>query len=155
MQTDSLLLEVVDRRIEWYEDKLIAESKIAQLCGDFEETLCGFAELFRLICELNEVWREDVFSAITPYSPDFDAKVKAVFERWLACDGKIQNLLVFFEGHGYEGGVKGASEYRRFVKVARKTVAEWTSPQVATALGFHAIVMNKDESKALRSILAG
>lgn len=149
----NLVMEVVDRRFEWYEEKLMRESKIAQMCGEFEETLCGFVELFRFIEELNEAWREDVFTAVISYSNEFDAKMKGLYERWIASDAKIQSLLTFFEDQGYSNGVKGASEYRRVLGVATQTIAEWESPRVSTTLGCLAVVLDQEESKAFRELL--
>jgi hypothetical protein len=152
MQTD-IFLNTVDRRLDAYE-KWLQEHKIAQLCHEFEETLCGYIELFQFISSMADEWRDDVFRGEIEYCPTLDSRIKSLFERWVGCDQMIQNLLTFFEGQGYDGGVQGASKYREALKEAKQIIAEWTAPSLSGSIALHTVTLNQEQGEALRRLLA-
>ena len=154
MATELLLLEAVDHRIDDYEEQWLVESKVAQLCIDFEESLAGFLEIFKLLRAIDSSWRHDVFTDIKQRCPATDRAIKKLYERWLAVSQVSEEILTFFEGQSYEGGIRGAIKLRQCVKNVQDILARWKPSEVSAAIGHHKVNLDKAQSKKFRELLA-
>src|SRR5438045_2682282 len=102
MDTDNLLLEVVDNRMKDYEETWLKEHRVADFCYQFEEELAGFLELFRFVTTLDARWREDIFSGAKTYPVEMEKWIRSFLQRWLAPASTIDDLIEFFESQQYK-----------------------------------------------------
>jgi hypothetical protein len=153
MATNQWAMRVVNRRIKSYEDEdWKRDYEVATRCWRFEQKLGGFIELFHFICEVNDLWREDVYGGIIEPETELNATVKDVFDKWLAICATIDRHLIFFEGQSFDGGVERAEEYRECVRTARSIRSNWKEPQIATAIGCRHILLDKEQSDWFRRL---
>jgi hypothetical protein len=153
MATDYSFLEVVDDRLEEYQEQWLRDHKVAQLCCEFEEQLAGFLELFRMVSAVNSAWRKDVFTNTKPFDAGIDAAIKSLYKKWLSVDSEIQDAIAFFEGQGYAEGVVGALRYKQYARSCRNVIDYWKAPEVSPAIGHHQIRLNKDQSEKFFALL--
>ncbi len=162
MGENLLFLEVVDHRIdehtekcrETHQEKWLVEYEVAQACLDFEECLGGFLEIFRMISDFNQSWRQNVFTGRKSPCAEAEAGIKALFEKWLGAESVFRDVLTFFEGQNYSEGVRGVGKYRQYLKAARITLAEWKSPELSPAIGHHRVALNAEQSNKFRALLS-
>jgi len=147
--------EVVSRRIEACEHE-VEEWKVAyeeaQRCRHFERWLARAVELFRVIRELDETWRANVFRGVEPFKPEDYQNMTDLYTRWLGLYDLMAPKLQHYEEQ-YRDGVEGAEEYRQCCAEAREILATSEPPTLSKAIGLREQSISHQASSKIREML--
>jgi hypothetical protein len=154
MAANEIFIDIMNERIDDYEETWKKEYEVAELCWEFEQQLGGYVELYRCIFNHKKRWSQSVFSGEIPYTTELERSIKALFERWLSLAGQVDLCLDYFEDQQFDGGVKGAEAYRGFVSSAKHVLATWRQPALSAAIGLRRVVLTEEQSVKFRELLS-
>jgi hypothetical protein len=143
----------VYRQLEAYEETWTGDHKQAMACRDWEDAIAVGINIFRMLAEREQAWREQVFRGVTDFTADDNLDHQARFGSWLATTkdvlaGALPELEKRF------GIVQGAVELRRCVELAETILREWQPPRLSRAVGLREMTLSPEAARELDHILA-
>jgi len=140
--------------LEAYEESWKSDHGEAMDCRDWEDAIAIGINIFHMIQERDEAWREQVFRGTTLLSDEDNIDHLGRYARWLETTREVlaENLP------GLEarfGSVAGANELRLCAERAERIVSEWQPPKLSAAVGLREITLSREAAAEFERILQG
>jgi hypothetical protein len=142
----------VYRQLEAYQDTWTHDHNEAMACRDWEDAIAVGSNIFQMLRERENAWRDQVFRGVLAYSEEDNLDHKTRFTDWLATTRQVlADVLHVLEKRF--GQVQGATDLRRFAELAEKSLREWQPPRIAQAIGLREMTLTPEAAAELDRIL--
>jgi hypothetical protein len=124
----------VYRQLEAYDEVWKRDHDEAIACHEWEDALAVGVNIFHMLREREESWREQVFRGATPFSDDDNHDHQRRFADWLDTTRPVlAEILPELEKRF--GTIEGASKLRDCAALAKQILLQWQAPRLSTAIG--------------------
>ena len=124
----------VYRQLEAYGETWKRDHDAAMACRDWEDAIAIGVNIFHMLQEREQAWRDEVFRGAIPYSEDDNLDHQTRFAGWSETTREVlAEILPILEKRF--GMVAGADELRRCAQLAEAIVSRWQPPRLAAAVG--------------------
>jgi hypothetical protein len=101
---------------------------LAEKRGVFQLHLRSYLSLFNLIGEENDGWRLAVARGEEEYSPEADAAIKDLYQKWLSLSDRIRQKMEFYGRHGAPFEKQYHTDLRLYTDEAGRVLGGWKRP---------------------------
>ncbi len=143
----------VYRQLEAYEETWKRDHTEAMACRDWEDALAVGINIFHMLQERAQVWRDQVFRGTTAYAEEDNLDHQTRFANWLDTTREVLTQ-VLPELEKRFGAVEGAPELRKCAELAEKILAEWQPPRLSRAVGLREMTLSPEAAAEMDSVLA-
>jgi hypothetical protein len=138
----------VGRQLEAYEEVWKKDHAEAMACRDWEDAIAIGINIFHMLQEREQSWREQVFRGVLTFSEDDNLDHRGRFADWLDTTREVlAETLPNLEKHF--GAVEGAGELRRCAERAERILSEWQPPRLSQAVGLREMVLTPEAADEL------
>lgn len=138
----------VQRQLEAYEEAWKKDHAAAMACRDWEDAIAIGINIFHMLQEREQSWRDQVFRGVLLFSEEDDRDHKGRFANWLATTKEIlAETLPELEKRF--GTVEGAGELRRCFEVAERALLAWQPPRLSQAVGLREMTLTSEAAADL------
>jgi hypothetical protein len=143
----------VYRQLEAYGEAWKRDHSEAMACRDWEDAIAVGINIFHMLQEREQVWRDQVFRGAIPYAEDDNLDHQSRFANWLETTKEVlaEDLP---ELEKRFGEVEGARELRTCAELAEKILLEWQPPRLSRAVGLREMTLSPEAAAELDRILA-
>jgi hypothetical protein len=143
----------VYRQLEAYEETWKSDHKEAIACRDWEDAIAVGINIFHMLAEREQAWRDQVFRGATPYSEDDNLDHQTRFANWHDTTKEVlAEILPELEKRF--GMVEKALELRGCAELAEQILQGWQPPQLSRAVGLREMMLSAEAAAELDRILA-
>jgi predicted anti-sigma-YlaC factor YlaD len=142
----------VYRQLEAYEESWKQDHKEAMACRDWEDAIAVGINIFHMLQEREQVWRDQVFRGALPYSEEDNLDHQARFASWLDTTRQVvAEILAGLEKRF--GTVGGAAELRACADRAETILRKWEAPRLSAAVGLREMTLSPESAAELDRVL--
>ncbi len=142
----------VQRQLEAYEESWKRDHTQAMACRDWEDAIAIGVNIFRMLQEREQSWREQVFRGTLAYSEDDNLDHQGRFADWLNTTREVlADILPELEKSF--GAVGGAKELRRCAEIAERTLDGWQPPRLSPAVGLREMTLTPEAAAELDRVI--
>ncbi len=153
MSTTAKRRSPVYRQLEAYEESWKKDHDEAMACWEWEDAIAVGINIFHMLCEREDVWRDQVFRGVMVHTEDDDLDHRTRFSNWLATTNEVlADVLPSLETRF--GLVKGAPELRERAQAADQILRAWRAPRLSQAVGLRDMTLTPEAAAQLDCILA-
>ena len=142
----------VYRQLEAYEETWKRDHSEAMACRDWEDAIAVGINIFQMLQEREQAWRDQVFRGVVPYSENDNLDHQTRFANWLDTTREVLTE-VLPELEKRFGVVEGAPELRRCAELAEKILREWQPPRLSRAVGLREMTLSPEAATELDQII--
>jgi hypothetical protein len=143
----------VQRQLEAYEEFWKKDYAEAMACRDWEDAIAIGINIFHMLQEREQSWREQVFRGVLPLSEEDDFDHRGRFADWLDTTKEVlAETLPELEKRF--GAVEGADELRRCAELAERILLAWQLPRLSMAVGLREMTLPPEAAAELDRIIA-
>jgi hypothetical protein len=143
----------VDRQLEAYEETWKRDHTQAMACRDWEDAIAVGINIFRMLAEREQAWRDHVFRGTTDFSEKDNLDHQARFANWLATTKEVLEQVLPELEKGF-GKVEGAPELRRCLELAENILRAWQPPRLSRAIGLREMQLSTEAASELDQLIA-
>ena len=130
----------VYRQLEAYEESWKQDHDEALACRGWEDAIAVGINIFHMLREREQAWRDQVFRGAIPYADEDDLDQRTRFADWLATTREVlAGSLPALEQRF--GAVTGAAELRACAEQAEAVFREWQPPRLSMAVGLREMTL--------------
>jgi hypothetical protein len=143
----------VYRQLEAYEEAWKCDHRDAMECRDWEDAIAIGINIFHMLAELQQAWREQVFRGAILFSEDDNLDHQTRFANWLDTTKEVlADVLPGLEKRF--GMVEKAPELRKCTELAEQILRGWQPPRLSQAVGLREMMLSAEAAAELDRILA-
>ena len=140
-------LSPIDRQLEAFGEPWQREPDEAR---DGEDMIVVGNNLFLMLREREEAWRDQVFRGATTFSPEDDADQRERYSRWLEATERTLSTM------GQSAGtIAGGERLRGRVAEANRILENWHSPSLSSAVGLREMTLSAESADELDQLISG
>jgi hypothetical protein len=152
MNTDEKHRSPVYWQLAAYEEGWKRDHQRAMACRDWEDAIAVGINIFHMLREREDVWRDQVFRGTTAHSEDDNLDYRTRYLNWLETTNALL-VHVLPELKGQFWAVDAACELRQCAEHAEKTLSEWQPPRLSMAVGLREMTLTPEAAAELNHIL--
>jgi hypothetical protein len=138
----------VGRQLEAYEESWHKDHTQAMACRDWEDAIAVGINIFRMLREREQSWRDQVFRGALAFSEDDNLDHQGRFADWLdTTRGVLATTLPELEKRF--GAVEGAEELRQCFEWAEGIIEGWQPPRLSSAVGLREMTLTPEAAAEL------
>jgi hypothetical protein len=120
----------------------------AMNCRDWEEAIALGLSLYQFHREREELWREQVYRGVVPFSDQDDETYRIQLKGWLeVADEVLRDCLPGLEREF--GTVEGAAQLRSDAADARIRLDQWSPPRITQSIGLREMTLSPEAAAQL------
>ena len=120
----------------------------AMNCRDWEEAIAFGLSLYQFHREREELWREQVYRGVVPFSEQDDETYRIQLKGWLeVADEVLRDSLPDLEREF--GVVEGAAQLRSDAADARIRLDQWAPPRITRSIGLREMTLSPEAAAQL------
>src|SRR5947209_2352461 len=142
----------VHRQLAAYGESWKQDHAEAMACRDWEDAIAVGINIFGMLREREQAWRDQVFRGAVPFSDDDNLDHLARFGHWLETTREfLADILPGLEKRF--GAVEGIDELHRCAQLAEKVVLQWQPPRLSAAVGLREITLSPEAAAELDRLI--
>lgn len=142
----------VYRQLEAYGESWRKDHDEAMACWDWEDAIAVGINIFRMLREREDSWREQVFRGTRDYTEDDNQDHRARFAAWLdTTEGLLTDNLPQLETRF--GKVEVADELRRCRDQVVTILREWQPPRLSMAVGLREMTLTPEAAAEFNRLI--
>lgn len=143
----------VYRQLEAYEGTWKRDHDAAMACRDWEDAIAVGINIFHMLREREQTWRDQVFRGVLAYSEDDNLDQQSRFATWLDTTKQVlAETLPALEQRF--GRVEAAADLRQCAETAEDLLREWQPPRLSSAVGLREMELSPEAAAELDHLLA-
>jgi hypothetical protein len=152
MSTTGKSRSPVYRQLEAYEESWKKDHDEAMDCRDWEDAVAVGINIFRMLREREQTWRDQVFRGALAFSEGDNRDHQERFANWIATTKEFftENLPILEKQFG---AIQGVSELRRCEESAESTLRQWQPPRLSTAVGLREMTLSYESAAEMDRLL--
>jgi len=139
-------LSPIDRQLEAFAEPWPHERNEPTDSRDGEDMIAVGNNLFPMLRDREEAWRDEVFRGAVPFSSEDDLDHRERYTRWLEASEQTLSGI---------GPSVGAAQLRTRVAEAKRLLESWQSPRLSSAVGLRDMTLSAESAAELEELLAG
>ncbi len=143
----------VYRQLEAYGETWKRDHNEAMACRDWEDAIAVGVNIFHMLQEREQAWRDQVFRGAIAFSEDDDLDHRTRFANWLDTTKEVL-AEVLPELETRFGAVEGAAALRSCAALTEKVLLEWQPPRLSRAVGLREMTLSPEAAAELDRLLA-
>jgi hypothetical protein len=138
----------VYRQLEAYAESWKQDHDEALACRGWEDAIAVGINIFHMLREREQAWRDQVFRGAIPYSEEDNLDQRARFADWLDTTREVlaESLPALEQRFG---AVAGAAELRACAQRAEAILREWQPPRLSAAVGLREMTLSPEAAAEL------
>lgn len=142
----------VYRQLEAYGESWKRDHSEAMACRDWEDAIAVGINIFHMIRDREQAWRDQVFRGVMPFSEEDNLDHLGRFAEWLDTTRKVlaETLPRLEERFGT---IEGAAELRACAQEAETVVREWQPPRLSAAVGLREMALSPEAAAELDRLI--
>jgi hypothetical protein len=143
----------VYRQLEAYGESWKLDHDQAMACRDWEDAIAVGINIFHMLRDREQVWRDQVFRGVIPYSEDDNLDHQARFANWLRTTKQFltENLPHLEKRFGT---VEGSAKLHEYAGSVDQLISDWKPPQLSMAIGLREMTLTAEAAAELDRLLA-
>jgi hypothetical protein len=142
----------VYRQLEAYGESWTKDHDAAMACRDWEDAIAVGINIFQMLREREQSWRDQVFRGVLPYSEEDNLDQQRRFGDWLRTTREVLTETLPRLEQRF-GTVEGATELRACAEQAEAIVQNWQSPRLARAVGLREMTLSPEAAAELDRLI--
>lgn len=140
-------LSPIDRQLEAFGEPWQLEPEEAR---DGEDMIVVANNLFLMLKEREEAWRDRVFRGAVAFSPEDDSDHRDRYSRWLEATERILSTV----GRSADT-IAGDGQLVSRVAEVKRSLEDWQSPRLSSAVGLREMTLSVESAAELDRLLSG
>jgi hypothetical protein len=143
----------VYRQLEAYGESWKRDHNEAMACRDWEDAIAVGINIFHMLQEREQAWRDQVFRGVITFAEDDNLDHQSRFANWLETTKEVlaEDLPDLEKRFGV---VEAAAELRKCAELAEQILREWQPPRLSRAVGLREMTLSPEAAAELDHILA-
>ena len=142
-------LSPIDRQLEAFGESWQSESNKAMDSRDGEDMIAVGNNLFLMLKEREEEWRDRVFRGVAAFSPEDDSDHRERYSRWI--EATERSLETFGPS---VGSVTGNTQLRDRLAEVKRYLETWQSPRLSAAVGLREMTLTPESAAELDQLIS-
>jgi len=142
----------VYRQLEAYDEVWKRDHAAAMACRDWEDALAIGVNMFHMLREREESWREQVFRGTRDYAEDDNRDHLARFAAWQDTTAEVLTTILP-QLEAQFGKIEAADELRRCADEVARILREWQPPRLSMAVGLREMTLSPEAAAEFKRIL--
>ncbi|HYV37982.1 MAG TPA: hypothetical protein VE988_20015 [Gemmataceae bacterium] len=142
----------VYRQLEAYGESWKKRHAEAMACRDWEDAIAVGINIFHMLREREQAWRDQVFRGIVPFALEDNQDHQGRFRNWLATTRDVlADSLPQLESRF--GTVEGAAKLRECAALAENVISAWAPPRLSMSVGLRDMTLSPEAANRLDEML--
>ena len=141
-------LSPIDRQLEAFGEPWQLEQDEARDSRDGEDMIAVANNLFHMLREREEAWRDQVFRGEAAFSSEDDLDQRERYTRWLDATERTLSTI------GQSAGTAGVGQLFGRVEEAKRILEDWQSPRLSSAVGLREMTLSAESAAELDQLLS-
>ena len=142
----------VYRQLEAYGESWKRDHYQAMACRDWEDAIAVGINIFQMVREREQAWRDHVFRGVRAFSEDDNLDHQTRFANWLDTTREVlADILPQLEQRF--GAVEGAAQLRACAELAERIVLEWQPPRLSMAVGLREMTLSPEAAAEFKRMI--
>ena len=142
-------LSPIDRQLEAFGEPWQLEQDEARDSRDGEDMIAVANNLFHMLREREEAWRDQVFRGVAAFSPEDEFDHRERYTRWLEV---TERTLLTIGQSVVEIAV--AEQLRSRIAEAKRILENWQSPRLSLAIGLREMTLSAESAAELDQLIS-
>jgi len=140
------------RQLQAYEESWKHHHAEAMVCREWEDAIAVGINIFHVLQEREQAWRDQVFRGTVPFSAEDDLDHRVRFANWLDTTREVlaRSLPELEKRFGV---VEGSEELSRCAERAEQIVHNWQPPALSSAVGLREMTLTPEAAADLDKVL--
>jgi hypothetical protein len=135
----------IDRQLEAFGEPWQHGGDAGKDSRDGEDLIAVALNLFLVLREREEAWRDEVFRGEVAFSPEDDLDHRERYTRWLEASERILSGI---------GQSAGTVQLRSCIVEAKRVLEDWQSPRLSSAVGLRDMTLSAESAAELDQLLS-
>ena len=141
-------LSPIDRQLEAFGEPWQLEQDQVRDSRDGEDLISVANNLFHMLREREEAWRDHVFRGVAAFSSEDDLDHRERYTRWLDATERTLSTI------GKSDDLPGAGQLRARVAEVKRALMDWQSPGISSAIGLREMTLSAESASELEQFLS-
>jgi len=142
----------VKRQLEAYQESWKEDHSAAMACRDWEDAIAIGINIFHMLQEREQSWRDQVFRGTLPFSKEDDLDHQGRYTDWLDTTKEVL-ATILPELETRFGTIKGAGELRRCFMLGEQILLGWQPPRLSLAVGLREMILTPEAADELNQAI--